>query len=81
MDITTSARVGNFKKDMEFLLQILTMMGMKIFILKWAALSGDAYENSFYLNPGSKQQPLDKDFIGRNSFQQGGNWCKNKSNI
>src|SRR5436190_19135637 len=28
-----------FKKDMVFLSQILTMMGMKIFILKWEALS------------------------------------------
>ncbi len=53
MDVTTSARVGNLQKGHGVSFADLDNDGDEdIYIEMGGAYSGDAYENSFYLNPG-----------------------------
>jgi len=53
MDVTTSARVGNLQKGHGISFADLDNDGDEdIYIEMGGAYTGDAYENSFYLNPG-----------------------------
>ena len=53
MDVTTSARVGNLQKGHGVSFADLDNDGNEdIYIKMGGAYTGDAYENSFYLNPG-----------------------------
>ena len=53
MDVTTSARVGNLQKGHGVSFADLDNDGDEdIYIEMGGAYTGDAYENSFYLNPG-----------------------------
>lgn len=53
LDVTTSARVGNLQKGHGVSFADLDNDGSEdIYIKMGGAYTGDAYENSFYLNPG-----------------------------
>ena len=53
LDVTTSARVGNLQKGHAVSFADLDNDGNEdIYIKMGGAYTGDAYENSFYLNPG-----------------------------
>ncbi|HEY6504033.1 MAG TPA: CRTAC1 family protein [Chitinophagaceae bacterium] len=56
MDITTSARVGNLQKGHGISFADMDNDGDEdIYIEMGGAYTGDAYENSFYLNPGQNK--------------------------
>jgi hypothetical protein len=56
LDVTTAARVGNLQKGHAISFADLDNDGDEdIYIEMGGAYTGDAYENSFYLNPGQNQ--------------------------